>query len=242
VTTTISNPLFQRIATAATGAVTLLPAGEPITVGGAVDGVPADLSLPSAVIASFDGAVSGELALLVDADVVAALEAGPTGGAELAAALRPALDAVAAGLQVALGEPQTVAGPMALRRLAAQEQTATVTLQGAGGVRGAVVVGAAAPAVSFPPVTPADPRPTGARLDLLRGVEMQASVELGRARLTLNELLNLRDGAVIELDRAAGEAADLSVNGRLIARGEIVVVGENYALRITQIVAGETGA
>jgi flagellar motor switch protein FliN/FliY len=54
--------------------------------------------------------------------------------------------------------------------------------------------------------------------------------------MTVNDLLSLRNGSVIELDRAAGEAADLFVNGRLIARGEVVVVDENYALRITQIV------
>jgi flagellar motor switch protein FliN/FliY len=68
---------------------------------------------------------------------------------------------------------------------------------------------------------------------------MQASAELGRARMTINDLLSLRTGAVIELDRAAGDPADLFVNGRLIARGEVVVVDENYALRITQIVSGE---
>ena len=57
--------------------------------------------------------------------------------------------------------------------------------------------------------------------------------------MTINELLSLQTGAVIELDRAAGDPADLFVNGRLIARGEVVVVDENYALRITQIVADE---
>ncbi len=67
---------------------------------------------------------------------------------------------------------------------------------------------------------------------------MQASAELGRARMTINDLLSLQTGAVIELDRAAGDPADLFVNGRLIARGEVVVVDENYALRITQIVSG----
>ncbi|HVU92202.1 MAG TPA: flagellar motor switch protein FliN, partial [Jatrophihabitans sp.] len=110
---------------------------------------------------------------------------------------------------------------------------------GAAGPRAAVLLGA----VAAPEPTPATGAPAGrppaGRLDLLRGVEMQATVELGRARLTLNDLLGLRDGAVIELDRAAGDAADLSVNGRLIARGEIVVVDENYALRITEIVSGE---
>ncbi len=55
--------------------------------------------------------------------------------------------------------------------------------------------------------------------------------------MTLNELLALTDGAVIELDRAAGAPADLLVNGRLIARGEVVVIDENFGLRITEIVS-----
>ena len=70
---------------------------------------------------------------------------------------------------------------------------------------------------------------------------MSATVELGRARMTINDLLSLHDGAIIELDRAAGAPADLLVNGRLIAHGEIVVLDENYALRITQIVSDEQG-
>jgi len=238
VTTTTANPLFQRIATATSGALTLLPAGEALAVADVIEGVPGDLALPQAVIASFQGAVSGELGLLVDAEVVGALQSAPGGSPDLAVALRPVLEAIAAGLQVAFTEPQTIAGPLALRRLAALDEVGTVALEGAAGVRAAVVVGTNAPPAGFTPLIANGP-PSAGRLDLLRGVEMQASVELGRARLTLNELLNLRDGAIIELDRAAGEPADLSVNGRLIARGEIVVVDENYALRITEIIAGE---
>jgi flagellar motor switch protein FliN/FliY len=59
--------------------------------------------------------------------------------------------------------------------------------------------------------------------------------------MTINELLSLRTGAVIELDRAAGDPADLFVNGRLIARGEVVVVDEDFALRVTEIVANSAG-
>jgi flagellar motor switch protein FliN/FliY len=76
-----------------------------------------------------------------------------------------------------------------------------------------------------------------AGLDLLRGVEMDVTAELGRTRMSLHELLSLSDGAVIELDRAAGAPADLLVNGRLIARGEVVVIDESFGLRITEIVS-----
>jgi flagellar motor switch protein FliN/FliY len=65
---------------------------------------------------------------------------------------------------------------------------------------------------------------------------MELTVELGRTRMTVRELLGLSPGAVVELDRAAGSPADLLVNGRLIARGEVVVVDEDFAVRITEIV------
>ncbi|UFN43203.1 flagellar motor switch protein FliN [Nocardioides okcheonensis] len=73
-------------------------------------------------------------------------------------------------------------------------------------------------------------------IEMLHGVDMEVTVELGRARLTVRELLALSPGEVLELDRAAGSPADLLVNGRLIARGEVVVVDEDFGLRITEIV------
>jgi flagellar motor switch protein FliN/FliY len=74
-------------------------------------------------------------------------------------------------------------------------------------------------------------------VELLHGVAMEVTVELGRTRLSVRELLALCPGDVLELDRAAGSPADLLVNGRLIARGEVVVVDEDFALRVTEIVA-----
>lgn len=78
-----------------------------------------------------------------------------------------------------------------------------------------------------------------ARADLSRlgEVPLELSVELGRARLSLTQTLELGAGSVVSLDRAAGAAADLLVNGTAIARGEVVVVDERYALRITEILA-----
>jgi flagellar motor switch protein FliN/FliY len=73
-------------------------------------------------------------------------------------------------------------------------------------------------------------------LDLLRDVAMEVTVELGRTRMTVRELLSLSPGGVVELDRAAGSPADLLVNGTMIARGEIVVIDEDFGIRITAIV------
>jgi flagellar motor switch protein FliN/FliY len=73
-------------------------------------------------------------------------------------------------------------------------------------------------------------------IEMLHGVDMEVTVELGRTRLTVRDLLALTPGAVLELDRAAGSPADLLVNGRLIARGEVVVVDEDFGLRVTEII------
>jgi flagellar motor switch protein FliN/FliY len=81
-----------------------------------------------------------------------------------------------------------------------------------------------------------DPRP----LSLLHDVEMGVTAELGRRRMTVRDLLSLTPGAVIELDRAAGSPVDVLVNGTLIARGEVVVIDEEFGIRISEIVTPDT--
>ncbi|MER3420944.1 MAG: flagellar motor switch protein FliN, partial [Chloroflexota bacterium] len=68
-------------------------------------------------------------------------------------------------------------------------------------------------------------------------VTLQVRVELGSTRMTVEEVLNLAPGSVVELDRLAGEPVDIVVNDRLIARGEVVVVEENFGVRVTEIVS-----
>jgi flagellar motor switch protein FliN/FliY len=101
----------------------------------------------------------------------------------------------------------------------------------------------ATPAAAIPtrPVAPVAGMSSTAGLSLLRDVVMEVTVELGRTRMTISELLSLSPGAVVELDRAAGSPADLLVNGTLLARGEVVVVDEDFGIRITEIV-GPVGA
>jgi flagellar motor switch protein FliN/FliY len=79
-------------------------------------------------------------------------------------------------------------------------------------------------------------------LSLLHDVEMGVTAELGRRRMTVRDLLSLTPGAVIELDRAAGSPVDVLVNGTLIARGEVVVIDEEFGIRISEIVAPDTAA
>jgi flagellar motor switch protein FliN/FliY len=68
------------------------------------------------------------------------------------------------------------------------------------------------------------------------------SVEIGRARMSVGETLELREGSVVTLDRMAGEPVDLLVNGTPIARGEVVVIDEQFGLRLTQVLAAPAGA
>jgi flagellar motor switch protein FliN/FliY len=75
------------------------------------------------------------------------------------------------------------------------------------------------------------------RLDLLLDVPLDVTVELGRTRMTIQDLLALSPGTVIELDKVAGEPLDIVVNDRLIARGEAVVVNDKFGIRITDIIS-----
>ena len=76
-------------------------------------------------------------------------------------------------------------------------------------------------------------------IDLLLDVPLRISVELGRATMSIRDVLNLGAGSVIELDKMAGEPVDIMANDRLIARGEVVVVDENFGVRVTDIVTVE---
>jgi flagellar motor switch protein FliN len=85
--------------------------------------------------------------------------------------------------------------------------------------------------------------PSGADADLSRlsDIPMELSVEIGRTHMTVGETLDLRVGSVVTLERLAGETADLLVNGTAIARGEVVVIDEQYGLRVTEILDRQEG-
>jgi flagellar motor switch protein FliN len=74
-------------------------------------------------------------------------------------------------------------------------------------------------------------------IDLLLDIPLQISVEVGRSRILVRELLQMQEGSLIELDKLAGEPLDLYVNSRLIARGEAVVVNDKFGLRLTDVVS-----
>lgn len=74
-------------------------------------------------------------------------------------------------------------------------------------------------------------------LDFLLDIPLHVTVEVGRSKILIKDLLAMREGNVIELDKLAGEPLDLYVNGRLIARGEAVLINEKFGIRLTDVVS-----
>ncbi|MGD0463243.1 MAG: flagellar motor switch protein FliN [Tepidisphaeraceae bacterium] len=74
-------------------------------------------------------------------------------------------------------------------------------------------------------------------IDLLRDVELNVKIELGRSRMLVEEVLKLAEGSVVELDKLAGDPVDVFVNERLVARGEVLVLNDNFCVRVNEIVA-----
>jgi flagellar motor switch protein FliN/FliY len=87
------------------------------------------------------------------------------------------------------------------------------------------------------PVAQGGPLP----ISLLSDVELEVTVQLGQTSKNVREILELGPGQVIELDRLAGDAVDILVNGRLVAKAEVVVIGENFGVRITELLRPEGG-
>jgi flagellar motor switch protein FliN len=74
-------------------------------------------------------------------------------------------------------------------------------------------------------------------IDLLRDVELNVKIELGRSRMIVEDVLKLNEGSVVELDKLAGDPVDVFVNDRLVARGEVLVLNDNFCVRVNEIVA-----
>jgi flagellar motor switch protein FliN len=256
----VSNEtMYAEIATAAAAAgAAVMPAGEQLSVG-AVTAGDAQVAGPfaGAVVADLEGVVPGRVALLVGQQLVDALATSPLGGLDLAAALQPTLDAVAGALRGRVGAARESATGLVTRDLATPF---TVVFLEADGVVAALLLpdavlagaqNATTAEADAPGAVPTNPGVSGAAvlssvgglehrttrpgIEMLHGVDMEVTVEIGRTRMTVRDLLDLTPGAVLELDRAAGSPADLLVNGRLIARGEVVVIDEDFGLRITEI-------
>lgn len=89
----------------------------------------------------------------------------------------------------------------------------------------------------FQPLTSEVTQPAANNLDLILDIPVQMTVELGRTKITIRNLLQLAQGSVVELDGLAGEPMDVLVNGCLIAQGEVVVVNDKFGIRLTDIIS-----
>lgn len=241
---------------AAAAAVTrTLPAAS-LTVGEALEGMSSleqAVAVPGskAISAALTGDAGGTIVLILAPELTAQVENGPLGPQELLAGLTPALDDAVAALGVGLGSLRHEAGQildaeLALSNAGAHGTATVVPFLGENGPVGALVVllsaaaAAAAPAstaASFENLSASAAFQAPIRgVELLSDVEMGVTAELGRTRMTVRELLSLQPGSIVELDRAAGSPVDLLVNGTLVARGEVVVVDEEFGVRITEII------
>jgi len=244
--------------TAASAAASVLPLGGPVSPVTAelseLDGLDSHV----AVTARFSGAGDGTVAVMLSSGDLLALSGGEAVDAECC---RPALEAAATALgPCVLSALDIVSAPTMLATLRDAGERAHLARLGddpADSVH-VVVIGDAPPVPDLPAPRRApgqdhagtrseqSDRPGAGSsvsagdiargMGMLRGVHMEVTAEIGRTRMTVQELLELAAGSVVELDRPVGSPADLLVNGRLFARGEVVVVDEDFALRITEIV------
>jgi len=242
-----ASDLVADALTAATEAAGLVPSSVPLTPGRPVTVAEVIADLPDgslAVVADVVGTTSGTILVVAENALGDALATSPMGPLPLVDALRPALDALAASFGTsAVADVREMPAALALNELAARPSHAVVPLTGDAGAQAWVGLsrsgngGAHGSAASVP--APRTGGATGSRgLEMLHDVVMELTAELGRTRMTVRDLLGLQPGTVVELDRLAGSPADLLVNGRLIARGEVVVVDEEYALKITELLSG----
>lgn len=200
---------------------------EPIPHTGA--GVPA-AETAAAVTASFVGAESADLAVVLASSSPLADIAGTDSPLVSAAdVLRPSLEAASATLGVGvLGEARTEDASA----LFADPDSVVFELRSAEGTAGwfAIRLRDTAPAQGGS----ADDSIV-AKMGRINNIEMALTVEIGHTRMSVRDVLNLEPGRVVELDRSAGAPADILLNGRLIANGEVVVIDQDYAVRITKI-------
>lgn len=144
----------------------------------------------------------------------------------------PAPSTSAPSSPAASAQPQTGAGEAA----ASAERSARLTA-GNGNTGASPSRTVNVQPVQFAPLSSGLLSPEETNLSLLYDVPLQVTVELGRTEKTIKEILELTSGSIVELDKLAGEPVDILVNGKLIAKGEVVVIDENFGVRVTDIVS-----
>lgn len=217
---------------AADALLTVLPTPTPLAAvpgSGAVVADRCDGAVSGAVVASFVGATSADLAVVLAQPGSLDAAAGADGGlVPREDIMRPALDCAAGELGPGVLGDARVGDATALFL---DPETQVFDLAAHGETLGWFAIRLRRNDAA---TSRSDHAAVG-NLGRINSVEMALTVEIGRTRMTVRDVLGLESGAVIELDRSVGSPADILLNGRLIAHGEIVVVDQDYAVRITQI-------
>jgi flagellar motor switch protein FliN/FliY len=207
---------------------------------------------PSAQAVQVEVEGLGRLVLAVAGPLARAVQVGPPPAEDLLDGLETALARAVASLSTSLGtdlqpgEPREVGADVAMLPATGEAVTAVRLLDGESHVATLALIHLDEPETipdphdgeehEFLPLQHAPAEIAGHPLELLSDVELGVTVELGRTRMLLRDILQLAPGSVIELDRAAGGPVDLLVNNTLIARGEVVVIDEEFGIRITEVV------
>jgi flagellar motor switch protein FliN/FliY len=228
-------------AAAANALVQLLPTTTPLNAavadGAATGGVA--VAAGEAVIASFVGATSADVAVvLLDTDALTVAAGTDSPLVSMTDVLRPALEGAVAVLGAGVLGEATLDDATALF---ADAETTVFELTDSGTLAGWFAIRIRLSGSLGARVHWAAEGSMAAKLGRINNVEMALTVEIGRTRMAVRDVLGLEPGAVIELDRSAGAPADVLLNGRLIAHGEVVVVDQDYAVRITQILDVDEG-
>lgn len=251
---TVTLDVFEA---AAEAAASLLPADMGWT-GEIVDG-PALPSSARAVVLELPGC--GRVVLAASPSLARSVQVGPPPAEDLVEGLTPALEAFAdtlsrfvgigfAGAMPTEADAVTVLTPgvgeqvFSLKLVDGERHSATicfVTME-----EPVVAPASASPALvqhEFDAIADHGAARTNAHpVTVLHEVEMGVTVELGRTRMLVRDILGLSVGSVIELDRAAGSPVDVLVNGTLIARGEVVVIDEEFGIRVTEVIGYQADA
>jgi flagellar motor switch protein FliN/FliY len=231
--------LLERLTGAASAMTEVIRTTTPLTAGTAhTDSsmIPITQSAVT-IVATVEGSVEGNLMVCFTQDVT--IELGTV--AEMLTSLSPAFAEAGRAMGVTIGQPTLASGTPSI----APDISVPFLMKGL--AVGGVMLFAAERAPE-PAAPVAAPKGAGkivnrqidvSRIDALTNVQMEVTVEIGRTRLPIGELLALTPGHVVELDRPAGALVDLYINGTMLAKGEIVVIDEEYGFRVTEIITEE---
>lgn len=182
---------------------------------------------------------SAEPAAAAQAPVAEAAGAAPTASA-VAAPTEPAVAPTAEASAPAAAAPAATADDF--DQAAIDDILKQASFEGVAEAMGTATPGATAAAnteeLKLPDFNQVMQEAQVSSIDLLRDVDLNVKIELGRSRMLVEDVLKLGEGSVVELDKLAGDPVDVFVNERLIARGEVLVLNDNFCVRINEILAG----